>query len=495
MIAGLTAAAVVVPKAMAYATIAGLPVQVGLYTAFVPMVIYALLGTSRPLSVSTTTTIAILTAAALGMVAPGGGPAALVDGRRDAVGDGGPGAGPGQRAAARLRGELHLRAGAHRVQVRHRPGDRRRPGAEAAGDPHREGRASSATCWRSCSTCRSRRSSRCCCRSASWRSSSASSASCRRRRRRCWPSLPPSRRPRCSACRLPVSRWSARCRAACRRSSCRSSICVRQLWPAAVGIALMSFTESIAAGRAFAEPQEPRPLPNRELLALGLANAGGGLFGAMPAGGGTSQTAVNRHAGARTQVAELVTAAGALATLLLLAPYIALMPKAALAAVVIVYSFDLIKPSEFVAIRGVRTAEFRWALDRLRRRRDARHAAGHRRRRHRLAAVAGAPGLQSARVRARPQARHDRVPGRVGRAPRRRAVAGTADAAHGGPPVLRQRGARRRPSSGRGSSRRGRACCCSTVAPSSTWSTRRSRCWPRSRRSSGVPDASCGSQD
>jgi anti-anti-sigma factor len=137
---------------------------------------------------------------------------------------------------------------------------------------------------------------------------------------------------------------------------------VRQMWPAAVGIALMSFTESIAAGRAFAEPQEPRPVPNRELLALGLANVGGGLFGAMPAGGGTSQTAVNRRAGAKTQLAQLVTAAGALATLLLLAPFIALMPKAALAAVVIVYSFDLIKPSEFAAIRSVRTTEFRWAL-------------------------------------------------------------------------------------------------------------------------------------
>src|SRR6267378_3434022 len=65
VIAGLTAAAVVIPKAMAYATIAGLPVQVGLYTAFVPMVVYAILGTSRPLSVSTTTTIAILVAGAL----------------------------------------------------------------------------------------------------------------------------------------------------------------------------------------------------------------------------------------------------------------------------------------------------------------------------------------------------------------------------------------------------------------------------------------------
>src|SRR5437867_7175458 len=72
VVAGLTAAAVVIPKAMAYATIAGLPVQVGLYTAFLPMVIYAVAGTSRPLSVSTTTTLAILTAAALGRVAPGG---------------------------------------------------------------------------------------------------------------------------------------------------------------------------------------------------------------------------------------------------------------------------------------------------------------------------------------------------------------------------------------------------------------------------------------
>ena len=78
VIAGLTAAAVVIPKAMAYATIAGLPVEVGLYTAFVPMVIYAILGSSRPLSVSTTTTLAILTAAELGEVAPGGSSATLL---------------------------------------------------------------------------------------------------------------------------------------------------------------------------------------------------------------------------------------------------------------------------------------------------------------------------------------------------------------------------------------------------------------------------------
>ena len=74
LIAGLTAAAVVLPKAMAYATVAGLPVAVGLYTAFVPMLIYALLGSSRALSVSTTTTLAILAGTQLGIAVPDGDP-------------------------------------------------------------------------------------------------------------------------------------------------------------------------------------------------------------------------------------------------------------------------------------------------------------------------------------------------------------------------------------------------------------------------------------
>src|SRR5690349_9614579 len=78
VLAGLVAAAVVLPKARAYATVAGLPVAVGLYTAFVPMLIYALLGASRVLSVSSTTTLAILTGTQLGLVVPDGDPAKLV---------------------------------------------------------------------------------------------------------------------------------------------------------------------------------------------------------------------------------------------------------------------------------------------------------------------------------------------------------------------------------------------------------------------------------
>jgi SulP family sulfate permease len=54
IVAGLTAAAVVIPKAMACAVIAGLPVEIGLYTALAAMAVYPVLGSSRPLSVTST---------------------------------------------------------------------------------------------------------------------------------------------------------------------------------------------------------------------------------------------------------------------------------------------------------------------------------------------------------------------------------------------------------------------------------------------------------
>ena len=70
-VAGVTTASVIIPKAMAYAALAGLAVQVGLYTALLPMAVYAVLGSSLRLSVSTTTTIGILTAAEISHIAPG----------------------------------------------------------------------------------------------------------------------------------------------------------------------------------------------------------------------------------------------------------------------------------------------------------------------------------------------------------------------------------------------------------------------------------------
>ena len=99
-----------------------------------------------------------------------------------------------------------------------------------------------------------------------------------------------------------------------------------QMVPGALGIALMSFTESIAAERAFTGNTEPPINANRELIALGAANLGGALFGAMPAGGGTSQTAVVRVAGGRSQKSSLVTASAAAAIMLLFAPLLGLLP-------------------------------------------------------------------------------------------------------------------------------------------------------------------------
>src|SRR4029453_12578176 len=96
------------------------------------------------------------------------------------------------------------------------------------------------------------------------------------------------------------------------------------LWAGALGIALISFTESVAAGRAFVQPGERRPDANQELLALGVGNVLGGLTSAMASGGGPRQTAVNTAAGARSPMASLVTVAATAGVLLFLAPLIAL---------------------------------------------------------------------------------------------------------------------------------------------------------------------------
>ena len=361
VVAGLTAAAVVIPKAMAYATIAGLPVQVGLYTAFLPMVIYAVLGTSRPLSVSTTTTLAILAAAALGEAVPGGASASLLTASATLTLL----VGVVLVLAALLRlgfvanfiSEpvlIGFKAGIGLVivldQIPKLLGIHFQKGpffhnvlAIVGGLPD----ASVATV-----------------------AVGAAMVGILVSIEHLLPRAPAPLIAVGSGI-VAVKLFGLQAFGVRTVGQVPTGLpsltppdfsLMIQLWPAAVGIALMSFTETIAAGRAFAGSGEPTPQPNRELLATGLANAGGALLGAMPAGGGTTQTAVNRLAGARSQAAELVTAAGTLVTMLLLAPFIGLMPEATLAAVVIVYSIGLIKPAEFRTILKVRRTEFVWAL-------------------------------------------------------------------------------------------------------------------------------------
>ena len=112
----------------------------------------------------------------------------------------------------------------------------------------------------------------------------------------------------------------------------------------------------------FVEPGERYPAANRELLALGAANVAGSFYQAFPAGGGTSHTAVNARAGARTQVAAMVTVCIVLATLFFLSPLIGLLPQATLAAIVVATSMPLLALTDFRAILRVRRTEFLWAV-------------------------------------------------------------------------------------------------------------------------------------
>jgi len=361
VVAGLTTAAVVIPKAMAYATIAGLPVQVGLYTAFVPLIIYALLGTSRVLSVSTTTTLAILTGAQLNEIVSGADSKSLlvtVTTLTFLVG-----------ATLVLAAILRLGFVANFISEPVLTGFKAGIGVVIVLDQvpkllgthiHR-----GAFLHNLLATIRSIPQAKL---------TTLAVAICmiallvgiERFTPRAPAPLVAVAAGILGAYLLNLQVRGVELVGAIPKGlpslSAPAFALTTRLWPGALGIALMSFTETIAAGRAFARSDEPLPKPNRELLATGLANAGGAILGAMPGGGGTTQTAVNQLTGGRTQLTQLVTAAVTLLTLLLLAPLLALMPQATLAAVVIVYSIGLIRPEEFRQIRAVRRTEFQWAL-------------------------------------------------------------------------------------------------------------------------------------
>jgi SulP family sulfate permease len=134
------------------------------------------------------------------------------------------------------------------------------------------------------------------------------------------------------------------------------------LWPAALGIALMSFTESITAARGCWQQDDPPVRANRELLALGAMNAAVAVAGGLPADGASSHTAIARQAGARSQLAQWASAATVVVTLLVLSRAIAALPEAALAAVVLMIAVSMVKPARFAAIARVRRTEFAWAL-------------------------------------------------------------------------------------------------------------------------------------
>ena len=360
IVAGLTAAAVVIPKAMACAVIAGLSVEVGLYTALAAMLVYPLLGSSRPLSVTTTSAIAMLVATqiAVFVAQTGAVPTAVAATLALMVG--------GFLILARVLrlgflanfislpvlvgfeagvgvviiiGQLKSVLGIPLMSTTTIGILLELPGNLAAAHgptmwlalaglavllalPRVFPRLSAPLVWVALSI-------------VAFAVLGLDALGVKS-----VGSLPPG----LPAFALPDVSLAA------------------QLWPAALGIALMSFTESVAAARTFCQSGDPPVNANQELLALGAANVASAMVGGLPAGGGASQTAVADGAGARSQMAQWVNAAVVLLCLLLLSRVIALLPQAALGALILVASLSMIKPQAFRDIARVRRLELSWAL-------------------------------------------------------------------------------------------------------------------------------------
>ena len=357
VVAGVATGTVVIPQAMAYATIADLPVQIGLYTCMVPMLLYAVLGGSRTLSFSTTSTIALLTATSLAGLT-GHSEADLL------------------RAAFTLTTLvgvcllgmrlLHLGALVESISPATLAGVRVGVGLTVAAsqlpallgvpaDPDangffekvadalgKVGDASGVTVL-----------------------VSVVSLTVLLVLRRFLPQVPgplivvaggialvaftdvehhglalidhvPTGLPSVS---LPVPGE------------------VFSLLPAALAIAVMAFLETVLVARTNRERHEPPIDVDRELLANGVAALGGGLTQSLPPAGGFSQSAVNMRSGARSQLAGLVTAVLACLVALFLAPLLDDLPSAVLAAVVMMAILALLDPTEFFRFARVDRAE------------------------------------------------------------------------------------------------------------------------------------------
>ena len=363
VLAGLTAGAVIIPQAMAYATIADLPVQVGLYTCIVPMLVYALLGGSRAMSVSTTSTIATLTATTL---VTAGVAADSSDVPADLI------------TLTLLVGAILLVARLLKlgsvVEIINRPtliGVQIGVGATVAVGqlPRLLGEETQPT------------------GQGFIRSLVAVAEAIPQANlatvllgigsiaalflfKRFAPRVP-----------APLVVVTAGIVVTAFGVSAATGITLippvaeglplpalpsfahlPELLPGVFAIAVMAFLESTAVARGLRDPGDKAIDSNQELLATSAANVVGSFFQALPAAGGFSQSAVNKNAGARTQVATLTTVGLAILVGLFLSPVLSLMPHATLAALVFVAVFGLIDIRSLVRLWGIRKSDFWTAI-------------------------------------------------------------------------------------------------------------------------------------
>ncbi|WP_226532704.1 SulP family inorganic anion transporter [Microbacterium paraoxydans] len=363
VVAGLSAGAVVIPQAMAYATIADLPVQVGLYTCILPMFVYAILGGSRAMSVSTTSTIATLTATTL----VSAGVAASSD---DAIGS--------LMMLTLLVGVILLVArlcrlgslvenisGATVLGLKIGVG-----ATVAVGQlPKLLGQSDDFTghgFFRSLAAVAQALDS------VSWPTVALSIGSIAMLviLRRVAPKVPGTLVVVVGGILLVwlagIDEFGVRLIASVPGGlpvpGAPDFTRIPALFPGALAIAVMAFLESAAVARTLRAVTDPQIDSDQELLAAGAANAVAAFFGTMPAAGGFSQSAVNQSAGARSQLATVVTVVLAILVSLFFGPVLSLLPEATLAAMVFVAVAGLINIPELVRWARISRVDFWVAL-------------------------------------------------------------------------------------------------------------------------------------
>ena len=359
LVAGLTTAVMLVPQAMGYALLAGLPPIHGLYAAVAPLILYAVLGTSRHLAVGPVAMDSILVAGAVGAIATIGTENYVLIAAALGMMVGGIQAGLGFLRAGFLVNFLSrpvvagFTAAAALIIAASQLGHLLGVELPRTHHVHR-------VVWEAI-----QHASDC-----SWPTltigvlSIAVLVLCKKR----WPRFPAAL---FVVVTTTVAVWAlglstrgvsivGEVPAGLPGFSLPSvdSEVLTQLIPAAATIALVSFMEAISVGRVFAQAHRYEISPNRELIALGFANMTGGATGGYPIAGGFSRSAVNVRAGARTQLAALVTCAVVIITLLAFTRAFFYLPKAALSAIIVAAVAGLIDIRGAAEVFRVKRADF-----------------------------------------------------------------------------------------------------------------------------------------
>lgn len=134
------------------------------------------------------------------------------------------------------------------------------------------------------------------------------------------------------------------------------------LLPAALGITLVSLSETLGVTKTFAEKHHYSVDNNQDMRAIGIAQIGAGFIGGLAAGGSMSSSMVNDKGGAKTQLASFTAAVLILLTVLFLTPLFKNLPEAVLASIIIVAVIHLMKVGEMRRFHRLRPSEFWLAM-------------------------------------------------------------------------------------------------------------------------------------